>query len=372
VSSGRLVIPQRIFGVIGPTAAGKTSLALRLAELLGGEIVCCDALQVRAGLPILTAKATEAELQRAPHHLLGIFPCDQPATAAQYAQQADLAIADIARRGRAVILCGGTGLYLRALRDGLFAGPGGDPELRSELRAQAEREGISSLHARLVAIDPSAAQRIGPTDYVRIERALEVFTLTGRPISDWQKDSQVERAQGPRYDIALLGVDPGPEVLHRRIARRAAAMLDAGLVQEVRDSLQQDGTLKYPPLGYELVRRHLIGELSLGRVTDGASAEDRSVRAPAANLVSQRARRLLDARSRARADSPAAGGPLCGWASIVVRVGRFFAGSCLVAWGGFPSRRTISARPARLFVTTSRVQKKDCDGDGPGYLSRAD
>lgn len=266
VSSGRLVIPQRIFGVIGPTAAGKSSLALRLAELLGGEIVCCDALQVRAGLPILTAKATEAELQRAPHHLLGTFPCDQPATAAQYAKQADLAIADIARRGRAVILCGGTGLYLRALRDGLFAGPGGDPELRRELRAQAEREGISSLHARLVAIDPSAAQRIGPTDYVRIERALEVFTLTGRPISDWQKDSQVERAQGPRYDIALLGVDPGPEVLHRRIARRAAAMLDAGLVQEVRDSLQQDGSLKYPPLGYELVRRHLSGELSLAEL----------------------------------------------------------------------------------------------------------
>ena len=259
--SERLISPQLVLGVVGPTAAGKSALALQLAEQLGGEVLCCDALQLRAELPILTAKPTPAELARVPHHLFGVLPLMQPATAAQYAALADAAIAAIQARRRVVILCGGTGLYLRALRDGLFSGPGGDPEFRAALQAEVAEHGLSAVHARLQSVDPEAAARIAPADYVRIERALEVYALSGRTMSAWQADSQAERRLGPRYRLLLIGVDPGPEVLRARIAGRVAAMLAAGVIEEVRDSLTEHGPLRYPPLGYDQVRRHLLGEL---------------------------------------------------------------------------------------------------------------
>ena len=259
--SERLVSPHLVLGVVGPTAAGKSALALRLAEQLGGEVLCCDALQLRAELPILTAKPTPAELARVPHHLFGVLPLAQPATATQYAELADAAIADIQARRRVVILCGGTGLYLRALRDGLFPGPGGDPAFRAELQTEVAAHGLPALHARLQTVDPEAAARIAPADYVRIERALEVFHLSGRTMSAWQADSQAERRLGPRYRLLLLGVDPGPEALRARITARVAAMLAAGVIEEVRDSLTAHGPLRYPPLGYDQVRRHLLGEL---------------------------------------------------------------------------------------------------------------
>ena len=261
--TGRLVSARLLLGVVGPTAAGKSALALRLAEALDGEVVSCDALQIRAGLPILTAKPTAADEERVRHHLVGTLPIDQPATAAQYAAQADAAIAEIHGRDRSVIVCGGTGLYLRALRDGLFLGPGGDPALRAELRAVVAEHGLPALHARLQAVDPPAAARIAPADYVRIERALEVFQLTGRPISDWQADSQRERQRGPRYRMLLVGVDPGTTVLRTRITQRVEAMVTAGVVAEVEAALLAHGPLRYPPLGYEQVRRHLAGELPL-------------------------------------------------------------------------------------------------------------
>ncbi len=264
--SGRLLSPRLLLGVVGPTAAGKSALALRLAEELGGEVLGCDALQLRAGLPILTAKPSAAELARVRHHLIGVLPIEQPATAAQYAELADAAIAEVHERGRSVVVCGGTGLYLRALRDGLFPGPGGDKELRAQLRAQVAEHGLPALHARLQAVDPEAAARIAPADYVRIERALEVYTLTGRPISAWQADSQREQKEGPRYRFLLVGVDPGPAALRQRIEQRVAAMLDAGVVAEVAASLHEHGPLRYPPLGYEQVRRHLAGELTLDQM----------------------------------------------------------------------------------------------------------
>jgi tRNA dimethylallyltransferase len=250
--------------VVGPTASGKTELALRLCEALEGEIVGCDALQIRAGLPILTAKPTPADQERAVHHLIGTLPIDEPATAARYAELADRAIDDILARGRLPVLCGGTGLYLRALRDGLFAGPTAAPALRAELRREAELRGIGALHAELTAVDPAAAARINPADYVRIERALEVFRLTGRPISAWQADSRAELRRGPRHRIVHLGLDPGPEVLRQRIRLRAEAMLAGGLRDEVQAALAQHGRLRSPPLGFTEVERHLSGELDEG------------------------------------------------------------------------------------------------------------
>lgn len=260
--SDRLRSQQTLVAVVGPTAGGKTELALRIAARIGGEIVGCDALQIRGGLPLLTAKPTPEELARAPHHLIGVLPPDEPATAARYAELADTVIADIVRRGRVPIVCGGTGLYLRALRDGLFAGPAGDRELRAQLRAEAGVRGVAALHAQLATVDPAAAVRIGPMDYVRIERALEVYKLTGRPISDWQEDSRLELLRGPRYRVLHLGLDPGHEELRRRITRRAAAMLEGGVITEVESALAANGLPRFPPLGFSEVQRHLSGELT--------------------------------------------------------------------------------------------------------------
>jgi tRNA dimethylallyltransferase len=245
--------------IVGPTASGKSSLALRLAESLGAEIVACDAMQVRAGLPLLTAKPTPHELARIPHHLIGAFGADEPATAARYAEQADEVIAAIHARSKRVILCGGTGLYLRALCEGLVATPKADPELRTRLRAQAEAEGIEALHAKLTEIDAASAARISKADYVRIERALEVFELTGKTMTDWHRENQAERAQGPRYQTIRIGLDPGPDALRERIEVRTKSWLKDGLCEEVAGHHAQCGPMQFPPLGYQQVLRHLYG-----------------------------------------------------------------------------------------------------------------
>ncbi|MCS6911649.1 MAG: tRNA (adenosine(37)-N6)-dimethylallyltransferase MiaA [Myxococcales bacterium] len=247
----------RLLAVVGPTAAGKSELALRLAEATGGEIVLCDAYQIRAGLPILTAKPGPDELVRAPHHLVGVLPLRQPATAALFVHLADQVLADLAARGRAAILCGGTGLYLRALVRGLFPGPGADPAFRAALRQQAQRDGVAALHRRLRTLDPAAAARIAESDYVRIERALEVLHLTGRPISAHQADSALAP---PRYEVLRVALDPGPEPLRRRIEQRARQMVERGVIQEVAEA-EQEGPVPHPPLGHALVLRHLRGEL---------------------------------------------------------------------------------------------------------------
>lgn len=261
MSTVRLKSALPLWVIVGPTASGKSALALRVAETLGAEIVACDALQVRAGLPLLTAKPTEEESRRVPHHLISVFAADEPATAARYAELADAAIADIHFRGRRVVLCGGTGLYLRALCEGLVATPPADPQLRKTLRTEAEQQGIPALHARLMALDPDSAARIAPADYVRIERALEVQALTGRTLTDWHQEHQAQRSQGPRYQTVRIGLDPGPEPLRARIAERTRSWLASGLLEEVASFHAEHGPLRFPPLGYEQVLRYLAGEL---------------------------------------------------------------------------------------------------------------
>lgn len=255
----RLQSPIPILVIVGPTASGKSSLALRLADSLSAEIVACDALQVRAGLPLLTAKPTPCELSRTPHHLIGAFGSDEPATAARYAALADEAIAAIHARGKRVILCGGTGLYLRALCEGLVGTPQADPALRTRLRIHAQREGIAALHDKLSTIDPASAARISKADYVRIERALEVYELTGKTMTDWHLENQAERAQGPRYQTIRIGLDPGPDILRDRIAARTQSWLQQGLLDEVAHHHAQCGPMQFPPLGYQQVLRHLYG-----------------------------------------------------------------------------------------------------------------
>lgn len=263
----RLQSPQVLLVVAGPTASGKTELALRLVEALAqagqaAEIVGCDALQIRAGLPLLTAKPTEAEQARARHHLIGVLPISPAASAAQYVERADAVLADLAERRCIPVLCGGTGLYLRALCEGLFPGPAADPVLRASLRAEAQLHGWPALHARLAGIDPQAAARIAATDPVRIERALEIYAQSGKTQSQWFAEHAAERAGGPRYHSLRIAVDPGPEAGRVRIAARTARMFAEGVLAEVA-AQRAARPLVDPPLGYDLISQVLDGNLAV-------------------------------------------------------------------------------------------------------------
>lgn len=257
---------MRLLAVVGPTASGKTALAIRLAELAGGEIVSIDSQQVYRGMDVGTAKATAEERARVPHRLLDVVAPDEPMTAARFVELADAAIADAAARGRPVVLAGGTGLYYRALCYGLFAGPPAD----AAVRARLEAESTEALRARLEEVDPAAAARIDRRDRVRMIRALEVHELTGVPISEHQAAHDHRRVP-LRYEVRGIGLAPPREELVRRIDARVDAMLAAGLVDEVR-GLEAAGypcTLRaMQAIGYREICAHLRGELTLAEAAE--------------------------------------------------------------------------------------------------------
>ncbi|MBI4512415.1 MAG: tRNA (adenosine(37)-N6)-dimethylallyltransferase MiaA [Deltaproteobacteria bacterium] len=254
----------RLVAVVGPTAAGKTALAIRIAEALGGEIVSTDSQQVYRGMDIGTGKATLQERAAVPHHLLDIVDPDEPMTAARLIALADQAIAGILARGRAVVTCGGTGLYYRALIHGLFEGPGAEPELRARLEAEAETHGTETLWARLSAVDPEAARKIDRRDRVRTIRALEVYELTGVPISQHQRAHDFKTVP-PRYDVLGIGLSPGRDELHRRIDARVDQMIEMGLVEEVRGLIARGyspGLRAFSAIGYREICAFLQGGVS--------------------------------------------------------------------------------------------------------------
>lgn len=225
--SGRAL---RLAVIAGPTASGKTALAVALARRLGGEIVNADSQQVYRGLDVGTAKPTPEERAAAPHHLLDVVEPGEAMDAARWSALADRAVADVAARGRVPIVVGGTGLYLRALLHGVVAAPGRDPALRARLEEEAARLGRPSLHARLAAIDPEAARRIRPNDLVRVVRALEIAAGGLRP-------SELHAAhafQADRYDAVLLALEPPRPELHARIDARVREMFARGLLDEAR------------------------------------------------------------------------------------------------------------------------------------------
>ena len=230
--------------IVGPTGAGKTRLSLDLAARVGGEIVSADSQQVYIGMDIGTGKASPEERARVPHHLLDVVQPDEDMTAARFIELADAAIAEVAARGKAVIVCGGTGLYVRALLLGLFEGPPASPEVRAELTAIARTEGPAALHAELARVDPTAAAKIEPNDAKRTIRALEVFRLTGEPMSAHQARHD-HRSLPSRYPARLIGLSPEREALYAAIDARVDAMLAAGLEAEVM-ALRERGYV--PPL----------------------------------------------------------------------------------------------------------------------------
>jgi len=222
----------RVVAIVGPTAVGKSDVALALAARVGGEIVSADSRQIYRHLDVGTAKPSAHERARVPHHLLDVADPDEVFDVARYRAYALAAARDVQRRGRAVIVCGGTGLYLRALLRGLFPAPGRDPELRARLHALEERDGAGTLHRRLAHVDPRAAERLHPHDLLRVVRALEVETLTGRPISAWQDE---HRFAAGGVEALVLGCRRPCEELAARIEARCDAMLAAGLLDEIRD-----------------------------------------------------------------------------------------------------------------------------------------
>lgn len=226
-----LLLPPAI-ALLGPTASGKSALALEWAQRLDGEIVSVDSALVYRHLDIGAAKPSRDELAQVPHHLIDVCDPWQVYSAAEFAAAARLAIEQILARGRIPILAGGTGLYFQALSQGLAEMPEADPGLRAEITADAAVRGWPALHAELARVDPVAAAKIKPTDPQRIQRALEVFRLSGRPISAWQRAPMRQRLPVRLLKLVLAPADRA--VLHQRIARRFEAMLAAGFLDEVR------------------------------------------------------------------------------------------------------------------------------------------
>jgi tRNA dimethylallyltransferase len=253
--------------LMGPTASGKTALALDWAQRLGGEIVSVDSALVYRGLDIGAAKPSAAEQASVPHHMLDLRDPWQPYSAAEFAADARSAIQDILARGRIPILAGGTGLYFHALLRGLSDMPQADPATRGALEAEASARGWGALHAELAAIDPQAAARIHATDAQRIQRALEVYRVSGRTISQWRGDA----ARRPRLAMRVLKLVLAPDeraTLHERIARRFDAMLAAGFLEEVR-ALREHPSLRAHPRPLDLPALRAVGYRQAWEYLDG-------------------------------------------------------------------------------------------------------
>jgi len=247
--------------VLGPTAVGKSRVAVDLALRFGGEIIGGDSIQVYRGFDIGTAKPGPEDRHGVPHHLIDIAGPEVQYTAADFVRDALEAARGIAARGRLPIVAGGTGLYLKALADGLFPGPGRDPAVRTALEAEAREKGLEALFRRLEAVDPEYARKIRGRDRVRIVRALEVHAATGRPISEHFIET---RSPVAGRTVVRLGLRLEREALCRRIEDRVDRMFARGLVDEVRGLLERGVPESAPPfraLGYSHVLRLLRGEI---------------------------------------------------------------------------------------------------------------
>ncbi len=249
--------------LVGPTASGKTALALDLAVRLDAEIVSADSRLVYRGLDVGTAKPTPAERARVRHHALDLADPGEAFDVARYVDAARAAVDDVRARGKAVVVVGGTGLYVRALLHGLCPAPPRAPRLRAVLHAWAEREGVPALHRRLRLLDPAAAARVHANDAVRIVRAVEVALLSGRRLSDWQR---THGFQPSPFDALVIGLTVPTAALDARIATRVDAMLAAGWLEEVRSLVARGygaGAPAWRTLGYAAMRDVVEGRTEL-------------------------------------------------------------------------------------------------------------
>ncbi len=249
--------------VLGVTASGKGRVGFELARALDGEIVSVDSMKVYRRMDIGTAKASAEAQQQVRYHLIDVVEPSESFSVAVFLEKALAAIEDIRGRGKTVVAVGGTALYIKALLYGLFEGPGGDEQIRAELKAQAERGGPARLHEALRQIDPEAADRISANDVRRIIRALEVYRMTGRPISSFQSQWATER---PACNWTVIGLRRERAVESRRINARVKKMIELGLVEEVRSLLAEEKPLSEQArcaIGYAEIIAHLAGRTSL-------------------------------------------------------------------------------------------------------------
>jgi tRNA dimethylallyltransferase len=249
-----------IVAVVGPTATGKTALAVALAERLGGEIVGADSVQIYTRFDVGSGKPTPDDIARAPHHLIGEVDPLVHVDAAAWAERAEATVRAIRERGRVPILCGGTFLWMKALLFGLAEAPAASAEVRLRHQDIARRDGRPSLHGQLRAVDPEAVARLHPNDFVRVSRALEVHELSGKPMSQWQREHGFRH---PRHSAHLLAIAHDPAALTDRITARVRGWLRAGWIEEV-EGLVADGygdARAMGSVGYAQVRAMLGGEI---------------------------------------------------------------------------------------------------------------
>jgi tRNA dimethylallyltransferase len=252
--------PERLLAFVGPTGSGKSALAMEVAARIGGEVVSVDSVQIYRYFDVGSGKPSAEELARVPHHLVSVVEPLDPVDAARFVALADAAIAGVRARGRVPILCGGTFLWMKALLSGLADAPPASEELRAAHRAFAEAHGRPALHARLAEVDPPSAARLHPNDLVRVSRALEVWELLGRRLSDLHAEHGF---RGERYPSKLLAIAREPKVLRTRIEARVRDFLAAGWVDEVRslDARGFGAARAMGSVGYREVLAHVRGLL---------------------------------------------------------------------------------------------------------------
>jgi tRNA dimethylallyltransferase len=258
--------------LLGPTGSGKTALSLALGERFGGEIVSCDSVAVYRGMDLGTAKPTADERARLPHHLIDVANPDQPFTAGEYSRQARAALRELTARGRLPIVTGGTGLYLRALTEGLFAGPERHEELRLRLQKSRERHGEAWLHRLLARFDPASAARIHANDAPKLIRAIEVCLTTRKPLSE-----VMARDRLTGFRLLRIGLNPPRQALYDRLNQRAAAIFASGLVEETRGLLARYGPVKaLDSLGYRQALAVLAGTMSVAAAVEASQQGHRN------------------------------------------------------------------------------------------------
>lgn len=249
--------------ILGPTGVGKSEVAIEAAVKFAAEIINADSQQVYRYLDVGTAKPAPKERRKVPHHLIDVVDPDEEFNAALFRQRALESAGQIWSRGGKVIVCGGTGLYIKALTQGLFVGPAKDPGIRRSLGAELQEKGLAALYARLRQADPSVVSSIHPNDRQRIIRALEVFELTGKPMSEWQKEHSFKDSP---FDTVKIGLEREREELYELINRRCQEMIAKDLVEEVKALMARGYSLDLKPLqsvGYRQIGLYLKGELGL-------------------------------------------------------------------------------------------------------------
>jgi tRNA dimethylallyltransferase len=317
-------MPDIIF-IVGQTAIGKSAVAIELARKIGAEILSADSMQIYRGLDILSAKPSPAERQMIPHHLIDVAEPGERFDVARYIRLAREAVADIRVRGRVPVVVGGSGMYVRALLDGIFTGPGRDVVLRDRLEREVDEKGLTALYERLREVDPGAAARIHPNDRKRIIRALEVFEVSGKNISsqqgEWRGEGHVGEAgaffsRNLGCEIIMIGMRREKESLKRRIEERVERMCAGGALEEVRALLgagiDPHATI-WQSLGIKELRAYLEGRCSLAE----------SVEALKKNTIAFAKRQMTwfgrDPRVR-WVDIPAADEPLCQTAEKIMQL----------------------------------------------------